>query len=116
MKRVVSSVADTRGYEIGQSQGRQSVSQSDCRSERAARTRSKGRERERAGKDETLREREGTESERRENAWQAFTGSISRGKDKFLIGPRYTGMTPCWLTSSRYAMGVFINHHRLRVS
>jgi len=25
-----------------------------------------------------------------ENAWQASTGSISRGKDKFLIGPRYT--------------------------
>lgn len=23
------------------------------------------------------------------NSWQASTGSISRGKDKFLIGPRY---------------------------
>lgn len=25
-----------------------------------------------------------------ESAWQASTDSISRGKDKFLIGPRYT--------------------------
>lgn len=25
-----------------------------------------------------------------ENSWQASTGSISRGKDKFLIGPCYT--------------------------
>lgn len=65
------------GYEIRQSQGRQSVSQSDCRSGRAVRTRSE-------------KKRSKVEKERAENAWQASMGSISRGKDKFLIGPRYT--------------------------
>jgi len=46
--RPIPSAVDMRGYEIRQSQGRQSVSQSDCRSGRAVRTRSKERRRERA--------------------------------------------------------------------
>ena len=37
--------------------------------------------------DQVIEQREEKGGER---GWQVFTGSISRGKDKFLIGPRYT--------------------------
>lgn len=57
--RQITSAVDMRGYEIRQSQGRQSVSQSDCRSGRAVRTRSekKRREEERKRERRTLGER-----------------------------------------------------------
>jgi len=57
--------------------GRQSVSQSVSQTASQGGQLGPGRKRE-------------EKRERMENAWQASTGSISRGKDKFLIGPRYT--------------------------
>lgn len=69
--------------------GSQSVSQIAGQRGQPGPGRRGGKERERKeGRNEEGKR--GCESERRGNAWQASTGSISRGKDKFLIGPRYT--------------------------
>lgn len=70
--------------------GSQSVSQTVGQKGQSGSGRRKDKERQREKGRREVRKRRGKRKERRVNAWQASTGSISRGKDKFLIGPRYT--------------------------